>query len=202
MPHPQRTRRDFVVVGASAGGVAALRGLFSALPADPPFALAAVLHRSPYVGSELPEVLGLRTPHRVSEPVNGQLIEGGHIYIAPRDRHLRVGRRMFLLDRGPREHHTRPAIDPLFRSAAVEYGSRVIGVLLTGGGDDGTAGLTAIGHAGGISIVQDPEEASHRWMPLSALRKDHVALVLPLAEIAPTLLTLAAGEALPQPTAW
>jgi two-component system chemotaxis response regulator CheB len=108
---------------------------------------------------------------------------------------------MFLLDRGPKEHHTRPAIDPLFFSAAREYGSRVIGVLLTGGGEDGAAGLTAIQHAGGFTIVQDPEEALHRWMPLSALRKDHVDLVLPLAEIAPTLLTLASLEAVRQPAA-
>jgi len=202
MPNAQRVRRDFVVIGASAGGVQALHSLLCAVPADPPFTLAAVLHRSPYFVTDLPGVLGIHTAHRVSEPVNGQLIERGHVYLAPSDHHLRVRTRRFLLDRAPKEHHTRPAIDPLFFSAAREYGSRVIGVLLTGGGEDGTAGLTAIRHAGGIAVIQDPEEATHPWMPLSALRNDHVDLVLPLEEIAPTLLTLAAGEVLPQATAW
>ena len=83
-------------------------------------------------------------------------------------------------------------------SAARAYRSRVIGILLTGGGEDGTDGLTAIGYAGGIAIIQDPEEAPHPWMPPTALRKDHVDLVLPLMEIVPTLLTLAAGEPLPE----
>jgi two-component system chemotaxis response regulator CheB len=199
MLNAQRVRRDFVVIGASAGGVQALHSLFCAVPAHPPFTLIAVLHRSPYFVTGLPGVLGLHAPQRVSEPVHGQLIERGHIYLAPRDHHLRVRTSMFLLDRGPKEHHTRPAIDPLFFSAAREYGSRVIGVLLTGGGEDGTAGLTAIRHAGGIGMIQDPEEATHPWMPLSALRNDHVDLVLPLVEIAPALLALAAGEVLTEP---
>src|SRR5262245_58902065 len=189
--------RDLVVVGASAGGIEALHTLFCALPPDPPLTLGVVLHRSPYFESNLPAVLARRTDTCLLEPCSGQRVERGKIYVAPRDRHLTFRWHSFQLDRGPKQHHTRPAIDPLFQSAAREYGRRVVGVLLTGGGQDGTAGMIAISKVGGVTIIQDPREASHPWMPLTALRRDHVDLVLPLVEIAPTLLNLAAGCALP-----
>ncbi len=187
--------RDVVVIGASAGGVEALRSLFGALPADPPMTIATVLHRGPYAISDLPGILGGRSKLRLSEPENGERMERGRVYVAPRDHHMVIESGHALVNRGPKVHHTRPAVDPLFYSAARAYGSRVVGVLLSGGGDDGTDGLTAIENAGGISIVQNPEEAPHPWMPLTAINRDHVHLILPLDRIAAVLVALAAGAA-------
>jgi two-component system chemotaxis response regulator CheB len=99
------------------------------------------------------------------------------------------------VNRGPKQHHTRPAVDPLFESAARAHGTRVVGVVLTGGGDDGLHGLLAIEAAGGLSIAQDPAEAAFPWMPANAIRYDRVNLILPLAAIAGTLVALARGEA-------
>ena len=189
-------RRGIPVIGASAGGVTALQELFAALPDPLPGVIAAVLHRSPLFESVLPMVLGLLTTQRILEPEEEASADRGHIYVAPRDRHLTFADGHFALTRGPKQHHTRPAIDPLFRTAAQAYGARVVGVVLTGGGDDGVDGLIAIKHAGGISIAQDPDEAPHPWMPRSAILYDHVDLVLPLLEIAPALVTLAQGGSL------
>jgi two-component system chemotaxis response regulator CheB len=190
-------RRDVAVVGASAGGVVALQTLFRALPDPPPGVIVVVLHRSPFFEGMLPAVLGARTAHLVLEPEQHQPVERGRIYVAPRDRHLVFDGGRFALNREPKQHHTRPAIDPLFRSAAATYGARVVGVVLTGGGDDGADGLLAIKHAGGVSIAQDPEEAPHPWMPRSAIVYDHVDLVLPVDEIATALVALARGERVP-----
>jgi two-component system chemotaxis response regulator CheB len=118
-------------------------------------------------------------------------IERGHIYVAPPDHHMTVGPIGFIrLDQGPREHYTRPAADPLFRSAASIYGSRVIGIILTGGGSDGTKGLIAIEQAGGLAIVQDPGDASDPSMPTSALLDNNPDLCLPLSEIPGVIIRL------------
>lgn len=196
MVNASRQRRDVAVIGASAGGVSALQSLFAALPDPPPGVIAAVLHRSPFFESLLPMVLGFQNTQHILEPAQAQRVERGLIYIAPRDRHLTFVDGRFALSRGPKQHHTRPAIDPLFRTAAEVYGGRVVGVVLTGGGDDGVDGLVAIKAAGGISIAQDPDEALHPWMPQSAIVYDHVDLVLPIADIAPALIALAHGETL------
>jgi len=194
--NPTRQRRDIAVIGASAGGVAALQTIFSALPDPPPGVIAAVLHRSPFFESLLPMVLGFENSLAILEPGHDDPVRPGRIYIAPRDRHLVFNDGRFGLNRGPKEHHTRPAIDPLFCTAAASYGPRVVGVILTGGGDDGVDGLIAIKAANGMSIAQDPDEASHPWMPNNAILYDHVDLVLPLLQIAPALVALARGETL------
>jgi two-component system chemotaxis response regulator CheB len=121
--------------------------------------------------------------------------ESGRVYVAPRDHHLVVEDGVVRTDRGPKQHRTRPAIDPLFRSAAREYGPRVIGVLLSGFGADGVDGLIAIKAAGGLSIVQDPLDARHGWMPRNAIAGDDVDYVLLLASIPDALVTLVAGGA-------
>jgi len=188
---------DIVTIGASAGGVEALRKLFAALPGNFPGVISTVVHRSPFaVPSHLSEVLGLRTPHTIREPANGETLERGRIYLAPPDRHMRIAAGRYRLDRGPKQHFTRPAVDPLFETAAASYGPRVVGVVLSGGGDDGVRGLIAIKAAGGISIAQDPLEARVASMPKSAIWLDDVDLVLPLDEIARALVALATGSSL------
>ena len=192
--NPQRVRRDVVVIGASAGGVTALRELFAKLPSDLDAGIAVVLHRSPVVESALAPVLAWRSALPVLEVLETRPFQSGNIYVAPRDQHLRVDGKMLQLSRGPKEQHTRPAIDPLFRSAAAAYGSRVVGVLLSGTGDDGVSGLISITTAGGITLVQDPREAAYPQMPRSAIINDRVQGALPVADIADVLAQLARGE--------
>ena len=199
----QPTRRDVVTVGASAGGVAALIALCSALPEKFPAAVLVVLH----IGnnsSVLPALLTSRANVRAVHAEQGQRIEAGTVYIAPPDQHMMLtDDGTIKLLRGPKEHHTRPAIDPLFRSAALTHGPRVIGVVLTGRLDDGTAGLQAIKNCGGLAIVQDPADAEHPSMPRSALQSVPVDHVVPLAAMAETLSHLVREplSSRPQPAA-
>ena len=188
-----RIRRDLVTIGASAGGVEALSTLFSQLPANFPGAIAVVVHRSPLFEGDLAGVLGRTTALAVAEPVDGELLQPQRIYLAPRDMHMVVENGRVRVHRGPKEHHTRPAVDPLFSTAAAAQGPRVVGVLLSGGGDDGVRGLIAIKAAGGISIVQDPAEALHPSMPRKAIVYHHVDAVLPVARIGAALSALANG---------
>src|SRR5262245_49787242 len=181
-------RRDIVTVGASAGGVEALIGLFEKLPANLPAALAVVIHRHPRHESQLADVLSRHSLLPVVEPVDGERIQHGYIYLGPRDYHLLIDGMALRLDAGPKQHRTRPAVDPLFESAAQTFGPRVVGVLLSGGGDDGVKGLIAISKAGGMSLAQDPAEAAHPSMPSQAICKDDVDAVLPLAELANALV--------------
>jgi two-component system chemotaxis response regulator CheB len=186
--------RDQIVIGASAGGIQALTSLFRRLPARLDATIAVVLHRSPfYAESVLPTVLGRESRLTVSEPWHGEPLVKGRIYVAPRDHHMVLNDGRFMLNRGPKEHYTRPAADPLFRSAADFYGPRVIGVVLTGSGDDGVSGLIAIKEKGGLSVVQDPAEALHDSMPETAIERDHVDAILTVAEIARELPRLVAG---------
>jgi len=186
--------RDVIVIGASAGGVEALIQLFSSLPAGLPVRIAVVIHRSALYSLHLMQVLGRRSTMPVREPEPYETMIPGTIYLAPRDHHMVMNGQHIDLNRGPKEHFTRPAVDPLFTSAAAAYGSRVIGVLLTGAGDDGVAGLIAIKHQGGLGLIQDPQDARIPSMPLNALRYDHVDLVRPLATIPTVLATLAQGR--------
>jgi two-component system chemotaxis response regulator CheB len=201
MINTERRPRDLVVIGASAGGVEALTVLLAKLPGDLPAVVAVVLHRSPYYESQLPAVLGRRATLEVREAANGESATPGRVYVAPRDLHLILNDGRFELNRGPKEHYTRPAIDPLFATAARAYGPRVVGVQLSGSGDDGVAGLLAIKAAGGITIAQDPSEAAFPAMPLNAMLFDHVEAVLPLEGIADALVTIAQGGALEAPPA-
>ena len=187
-------RRDLVVIGASAGGVSALLDLCGALPAQMPAAVLIVLH----IGtnpSVLPTLLSARGLNRAVHAEDGQAIESGTLYVAPPDHHMLVKDGAIRLSRSAKEHHTRPAIDPLFRSAALEYGPRTIGVVLTGRLDDGTAGLLAIKECGGLAVVQDPADAEHPTMPQSALQSVAVDCVVPLAGMAETLMRLIAEPA-------
>jgi two-component system, chemotaxis family, protein-glutamate methylesterase/glutaminase len=189
-----RARRNVIVMGASAGGVMALRELFAKLPSDLEAAIAVVLHRSPVVQTALASVLAWRSSLPVVEAADAMPFQAGNIYVAPRDQHLRIDGTTLRLSRGPKEQYTRPAIDPLFRSAAAAYAGRVAGVLLSGTGEDGVAGLIAITAAGGITLVQDPLEAAYPQMPRSAITNDRVQAALPLAEMAEVLILLARGE--------
>lgn len=186
--------RDRIAVGTSAGGIQALSRVLEGLPRDLPAALFVVMHRSPMFPSLLAEVLGRSASLPVREPEYGETIERGVVYVAPADRHMTVRDDRIVLDRSPKQHHTRPAIDPLFRSLAAECGPRVVGVLLTGNLSDGVAGLVAIKAAGGLTVVQDPAEAQFPSMPYNALLYDHVDLVLRLAAAPEVLPRLARGE--------
>lgn len=190
-----------VVVGASAGGVAALFEIAAALPPRFPAVVGVVLH----VGNQrsmLPELMNRRSANPVLHPRDGEVPQPGHIYVAPPDHHLLLYPDGIRLNRGPRENHARPAIDPLFRTAAIGWGARAIGVVLTGNLDDGTAGLAAIKECGGTAIVQDPDTAMEPSMPASALAHVAVDHCLPLAGIAPVLEQLVArmpGQPAPAP---
>ena len=180
-------RRDIVVIGASAGGVQALASLVSGLPHDLAAAVFIVLHMPPFAKSRLPEILSRAGPLPAAHAVNDEPIVPGRIYIAPPDRHLLVRPGYVEVSRGPRENRSRPAVDPLFRSAARAYGSRVAGVILSGALYDGSAGLMAVKLRGGLAIVQDPQEAVVDSMPRSALDLVDVDYVAGVGDIAATL---------------
>jgi two-component system chemotaxis response regulator CheB len=177
------TIRDLVVIGASAGGVEALRNLVGELPADLPAAVVVVLHLPPGGHSALAGILDAagKLPAAVAE--HGAKIEPGHLYVAPPDHHLLVDGDCLLLSGEPPENSHRPAIDALFRSAARTRGSSVAGVVLSGVLDDGTAGLVEVRARGGMTVVQDPEDATYRGMPDSALANVQVDHVLAAAAI-------------------
>ena len=180
------------------GGLEALRKLLGGLPADLPAALFIVLHTADHEPGLLARVLGKAGSLPVLTAAEGQRFDPGRVYVAPPDRHLIIGRNHLHVRRGPRENGSRPAIDPLFRSAAASCTTRVIGVLLTGLLNDGTSGLQAIKRCGGLTLVQDPGDAAYGEMPRSALRHVAVDHVLPLAAIPAALVGLAL-EACPQP---
>jgi two-component system chemotaxis response regulator CheB len=177
-------RREVVTVGASAGGVGALSRLVESLPAGLPASVFVVLHMPEESSSFLHGILARAGPLPAVRAENGQPIEPGRIYVATPGHHLLLERGRTCVVTGPRENGHRPAIDVLFRSAAQCYDGRVIGVLLTGNGDDGVAGLRAIREAGGLVLVQDPDEATFDGMPRSAMQSVHVDGVLPLSELA------------------
>jgi two-component system chemotaxis response regulator CheB len=183
--------RDLIVIGTSAGGVEALQVIARGLPGDLAAAVLIVMHSSPQGPYLLPEILGTAGPLEVAQTVDGALIEHGKIYVAPPDHHLLVKENHIRLSRGPKENRFRPAIDPLFRTAAAAYGPRVVGVILTGMLDDGTAGLSAVKERGGTTVIQKPEDALYPSMPTSALRYVGGDFVLPVSEIAPLLARLA-----------
>jgi two-component system, chemotaxis family, protein-glutamate methylesterase/glutaminase len=188
-------KRNVVLIGASAGGIPALTCIFEGLPADLPAVIAVVLHRSPlHSSSHLADVFRRSARLPLVEPDEPMRIEPGVIYLAPRDRHLIMRADYVEPTRGPKEHFSRPAVDPLFRSAAEIHGRHAVGVLLTGWGHDGVSGLIAIKRQHGFAIVQDPDEARAPSMPTNALLQDHVDLVLPVARIAAALVRLARGN--------
>lgn len=180
---------NIVVIGASAGGVETLKQLFSLLPPIPAV-IGVVLHLFPQGTSAMPTIISRVSKMPALHPVNGQVIEKGHIYIAPPNKHLVVKQNFLKVTNGPKENGHRPAVDVLFRTAARVYQKRVIGVVLSGALDDGTAGLRTIKLWGGTAVVQNPEEALYSGMPRSAIEHINVDHVLPIAEIAALLTEL------------
>jgi len=182
--------RDVIVIGGSAGSLRPLQILMGALPTDLPAAVLVALHQHRDSPGRLGEILDAAGPLPAAMAEEGQPLEHGRIYVAPPDRHLLVGTGQVHVRRGPRENSSRPAIDPLFRSAAAECSTRVIGVVLSGMLDDGAAGLWAIKQCGGVTVVQDPLDAAYPEMPRSALDHVEVDHVVPAGKIAPALVRL------------
>jgi len=176
--------RDIVVIGASAGGVEALTALVRKLPQDLPASLFVVQHVSSEHKSMLPRILSTAGKLPATHPTDGEKFERGHIYVAPADHHLLIEANLVRVVRGPRENGHRPAADALFRSAARAHGPRVIGVVLTGALDDGTAGLVSVKRHGGLAVVQNLEEAYFPDMPRAAMQHVDVDAVVTLAELA------------------
>jgi two-component system chemotaxis response regulator CheB len=179
------------VIGASHGGIEALSQLIRQLPADFPAPVFIVQHIDASSPGMLPKILGRAGRLPAVHARNTEIFEKSRIYVAPADQHMLVQRGYIRLSQGPRENHTRPAIDPLFRSAAIAYGPAVVGVVLTGHLDDGTAGLMAIKDRGGIAVVQEPSEAAAPSMPRSAQANVCIDHCCKLAEMGDLLVTLA-----------
>ncbi|MES2976827.1 MAG: chemotaxis protein CheB [Pseudomonadota bacterium] len=181
--------RDVVVVGASAGGVSALCSMAAKLPASFAPSVFVVVHIGSHP-SALPDILTASGPLPAKHPSDGDRYLPGVIYVAPPDCHMLLQDGLIRLTHGPKEHHTRPAIDPLFRSAALSVGPRAIGVVLTGHLDDGTAGMQAIKECGGLTVVQDPAEAEASGMPESVLESVDIDHCVRLSDLADTLVQL------------
>ena len=163
--------RNIIVIGASAGGFDALKKLVGDLPEDLQASVFVVWHMSPDVRGVLPQVLNNANTICAAHACDNEPIEPNRIYVAPPDRHLLVENGRVRVTRGPKENRFRPAVDPLFRSAAHTYNNQVIGVVLSGALDDGTAGLWTIKHRGGVAVVQDPSDAEVPSMPENAMRE-------------------------------
>jgi two-component system chemotaxis response regulator CheB len=194
--------RDIIVIGGSSGATGPLKAILGALPADLPAAVFIVLHIPSRSIGLLSTVASASGPLRAREAEDGMPIEHGHVYIGAPDHHLIVTKGLIRLGRGPRENMVRPAIDPLFRSAALAYGPRVIGVVLSGLLSDGASGLNAIKRCGGMTLVQDPEDAIADEMPRRALEATIADLCIPgarLGDILSDLARQAAGPAMPIP---
>jgi two-component system, chemotaxis family, protein-glutamate methylesterase/glutaminase len=188
---------DIIVIGFSAGGIEPLLELVADLPSDLPAALFVVHHFPANSISALPSILSRTADLPVRNAQDREPVAPGHIYVGRPDRHLLIMRGLIRLTRGPREHGNRPALDPLFRSAARSYGSRVIGVVLSGTLDDGTVGLRVIKSTGGLAVVQDPEQATYPGMPSSAIEHVDVDHVVPSGEMGALLARLTREPALP-----
>ena len=185
---------NIVVIGASAGGLDALLAMVTALPPSTQAAILVVVHTRKDANSYLAEILARRSQIAVTFAQHGDRLEPGRIYVAPPNVHMLVDAEGIRLRQGPRENGFRPAIDPLFRTAARAFGSRVTGVILSGMLDDGTYGLKQVKQAGGTAIVQDPEEAAFPSMPQSAIRYTDVDYVLPARGIGEFIGSLRGDE--------
>lgn len=184
-------KHAIVVVGASAGGLSVLDTIVSGLPAEFPASVLVVLHIPKDSPSHLPSILERASRVPVAAAMDGEIMKPGRVYVAPTDRHLVVqaGDRL-RLTQDPTEHWVRPSVDALFRSAADACGPRVIGVVLSGGLNDGTAGLLAIKERGGLAVVQAPADAEHPSMPKSAIEHVRVDFIVPAADVPELLATL------------
>lgn len=180
-------QRDIIVIGGSAGSIEALKTLLAALPPTLPAAIFVVVHMSADSPGLLPTIFDHISPLPVVQATDQTPIRAGHVYVAPPDHHLLLETGWMRLTRGPKENRFRPAIDPLFRSAAYAFGPQVIGMVLSGLLDDGTAGLWAVKDRGGVAIVQEPKDALYPSMPQSALGYVAVDYCLPTSAMADLL---------------
>ena len=187
--------KQIVVVGASAGGIEALRTIVAALPVDFPVPICVVVHSAPHSPGVLDEILSRAGALEATNATSGERLTPGHIFIAPPDFHLVVEPGRLCVTKGPKENRFRPAIDPLFRSAAQVFGPGAIGVILTGSLGDGTAGLWTIKRLGGTAIVQDPDEALFPEMVESAIAQVTIDHVVRLAELPQLLVELVQAPA-------
>ena len=186
-------KRDIIVIGASAGGVNALRDLTAELPREMPAAVFVVIHMPPWWDSKLASILNRNGGMPACPAVAEEPIENGRIYVAVPDHHLILDERSVHLWRGPRENLHRPAINALFRSAAVTFGTRVIGIVLSGSLDDGSTGLWWIKHYDGLVLVQSPNDAEYPDMPRNALQHVDADYVLTARDIGRLLPKLVEG---------
>ena len=192
-------KKDIIVIGGSAGSHMPLRQIIGALPSDLQASVFISTHMPTNSSGYLPDVLEMNSRLRIVPAVDGQPIEQGCVYVAVPDHHLLVIDGTVRLGNGPRENMARPAIDPLFRSAAVSYGPRVVGVILSGMLNDGASGLSAVKACGGTAVVQHPLDANTDSMPLSALEvvdPDHVTAASDLGALLASIVGEDAGEAL------
>ncbi len=191
-PHKPDKISKVVVIGTSAGGLSALKKLIGQLHNDFPLPVLVVRHISPdATGNVLLNELNKLNTVKCQHAETGNKLKPGYLYLAPSDHHLLIGGDLkMLVTKGAQENRYRPAIDPLFRSAAVGFGTGVIGILLTGYLDDGTAGMKAIERCGGTCIVQDPEDAEYPAMPKNAINNVKVDYCLPISEMGALLYQL------------
>jgi two-component system chemotaxis response regulator CheB len=194
--HKPVTLRNVILVGGSQGSIPVIKTVLSALPADFRAAICITIHRGRMFQTALASLLGKTCALPIADAKHGELFRPGRVYLAPPDHHLVLRSGAVWLDHGPKHHHARPAVDPMFFSGASAYGSRVIGVLVTGNLSDGVAGLIAIKRRGGLSLVQDPHEAEAPSMPQSAVAFDDVDAIFPVATGSALLRDLVRGVAI------
>jgi two-component system chemotaxis response regulator CheB len=191
------SRRDIIAIGGSLGAVDAVSQLCRGLPADLAASMFIVVHVGAQGNNLLADIFSAHSPISISTAVDGESLRPGHAYVAPADNHLLIVDNLIRLGRGPRENMARPAVDPLFRSAAVAFGPRTIAVVLTGMMNDGASGLADVKRCGGTTVVQNPADALASDMPWGALRASDVDYRAPLADMAGLLIRLAQEEAGP-----
>jgi two-component system chemotaxis response regulator CheB len=189
------SKRDIIVIGGSVGSLNVLKDISGKLPSDFPAAVFIVWHIAATSPGLLPEILSRQGALPAVHAEDFEKFEPGRIYVAPPDRHLLIENDRVRISKGPKENSFRPAIDPLFRSAAQAFGARVVGVILSGGLDDGTSGLWTIKEFGGTTVIQDPLDAENPSMPLSARSKVDADHIVAGKDIANLLIRLCNEEA-------
>jgi two-component system chemotaxis response regulator CheB len=185
-----RERHDIIVIGGSAGGLEILTRIVATLPPDLEAAVFAVIHTGARTPAVLQAILSRSGKIAVKQAEDEELIRSGRVYVPQPDHHLLLHPDHVRVARGPKENGFRPAVDPLFRTAARAFGARVIGVVLSGALDDGTHGLSLIKQNGGIAVVQDPQEALVGSMPLSACQNVAVDHIVPSADLGRVLVQI------------
>jgi two-component system chemotaxis response regulator CheB len=183
-------RYSIVVIGGSAGGLESVRTILQGLPADFTSPILVVLHLHAKYTSHMADILRRQTNLHVKDAEEQEKIAGGCVYVAPPDRHLLVNGGVIKLSDTPAVNYSRPAIDRTFLSVVKAHGARVIGVVLSGTGKDGSEGMRAIKEAGGFAIVEDPLTARFPGMPTAAVSASSIDRIVPLNDIAPLLLEL------------